>query len=111
MNMNDGNRLDQAGPRPSSGPQPAPLPPSHPAEAHVSPAHPFPASVQAVLSTLHNHKPMTGKQLREATGLPRRTIYTALRRLREMGLLEEQASLRDTRQTYFWVHEPQAHPN
>jgi DNA-binding MarR family transcriptional regulator len=54
---------------------------------------------------------MTGKQLREATGLPRRTIYTALRRLREMGLLEEQASLRDTRQTYFWVHEAQAHPN
>lgn len=72
------------------------------------PPQPVPASVQAVLNTLHHHKPMTGKQLREATGLPRRTIYTALRRLREMGLLEEQASLRDTRQTYFWVHEPNA---
>ncbi len=72
---------------------------------------PVPASVKAVLETLHNHKPMTGKQLREATGLPRRTIYTALRRLRDMGLLEEQASLRDTRQTYFWVHEAKPQGN
>lgn len=70
-----------------------------------------PGSVKAVLDTLNHHKPMTGKQLREATGLPRRTIYTALRRLREMGLLEEQASLRDTRQTYFWVHEPKPQGN
>ncbi|MES2153976.1 MAG: helix-turn-helix domain-containing protein [bacterium] len=74
-------------------------------------AHPVPASVQAVLNTLNHHKPMTGKELREATGLPRRTIYTALRRLREMGLLEEQASLRDTRQTYFWVHEAKPQGN
>ncbi len=79
-------------------------------EPNVQP-HPVPASVQAVLNTLNHHKPMTGKQLREATGLPRRTIYTALRRLREMGLLEEQASLRDTRQTYFWVHEAKPQPN
>ncbi len=48
---------------------------------------------------------MTGKQLREATGLPRRTLYTALQRLRDMGLLKTRHSLRDTRQTYFWVQE------
>jgi len=54
---------------------------------------------------------MTGKQLREATGLPRRTVYTALRRLRELGVLHERSSLRDTRQTYFWVGgEPDQHP-
>lgn len=62
-----------------------------------------PESVQTILSQLSGHKPMTGKEIREATGLPRRTVYTALRRLREMGLLKEKASLRDTRQTYFWV--------
>ncbi len=62
-----------------------------------------PDSVQAILAHLAGHPPMTGKEIREATGLPRRTVYTALRRLREMGLLKEQASLRDTRQTYFWI--------
>lgn len=62
-----------------------------------------PESVQTILNQLVGHKPMTGKEIREATGLPRRTVYTALRRLREMGLLKEVPSLRDTRQTYFWV--------
>ena len=62
-----------------------------------------PPSVAAILHQLEGHAPMTGKELREATGLPRRTIYTALRRLREMGILEERSSLKDTRQTYFWI--------
>lgn len=66
---------------------------------------PVPASVQIILSKLQGHKPMTGKELREATGLPRRTIYTALRKLRELGVLRERQSLRDTRQTYFWIPE------
>ncbi|HUR62664.1 MAG TPA: winged helix-turn-helix domain-containing protein [Candidatus Thermoplasmatota archaeon] len=64
---------------------------------------PVPVSVQTILCQLYGHTPMTGKQLREATGLPRRTIYTALRKLRDLGLLQERQSLRDTRQTYFWV--------
>jgi DNA-binding transcriptional regulator GbsR (MarR family) len=64
---------------------------------------PVPSSVQTILCQLYGHTPMTGKQLREATGLPRRTIYTALRKLRDLGLLQERQSLRDTRQTYFWV--------
>lgn len=68
-----------------------------PSGAHV------PSSVQAILGQLTGHKPMTGKEIREATGLPRRTVYTALRRLREMGILKEVPSLKDTRQTYFWV--------
>jgi DNA-binding transcriptional ArsR family regulator len=52
---------------------------------------------------------MTGAQLREATGLPRRTIYAALKQLRELGILRERISLRDSRQTYFWLagEEPQ----
>ena len=66
--------------------------------------HAAPASVQAIVHKLVEHSPMTGKEIREATGLPRRTVYTALRRLREMGLLQERSSLKDTRQTYFWLN-------
>lgn len=65
-----------------------------------------PDSVKATWKALSTGEPMTGGQLREATGLPRRTIYTAIRRLRELNLLCEQASLRDTRQTYFWLKPP-----
>jgi DNA-binding MarR family transcriptional regulator len=64
----------------------------------------LPASVQTILGAMAGHAPMTGKEIREATGLPRRTVYTALRRIREMGLLKERQSLRDTRQTYFWLN-------
>jgi DNA-binding transcriptional regulator GbsR (MarR family) len=74
---------------------------------------PVPSSVQTILCQLYGHTPMTGKQLREATGLPRRTIYTALRKLRDLNLLQERQSLRDTRQTYFWIpakDEPAASP-
>ncbi|MEA3189887.1 MAG: Sugar-specific transcriptional regulator TrmB [Thermoplasmata archaeon] len=63
----------------------------------------LPPSVQEVYCALYNHTPMTGAQLRESTGLPRRTIYEALRRLKQIGVLRERVSLKDTRQTYFWV--------
>lgn len=65
--------------------------------AHVPP------SVQTVYCALYGHQPMTGRQLRDATNLPRRTIYAALHRLRELGVIQERASLRDTRQTFYWV--------
>ncbi|MFA5945210.1 MAG: hypothetical protein WC876_12180, partial [Candidatus Thermoplasmatota archaeon] len=38
-----------------------------------------------------------------ATNLPRRTIYAALQKLRELDVIKERASLRDTRQTFYWV--------
>ena len=63
----------------------------------------IPPSTETVLCTLHNHTPMTGAQLREETGLPRRTVYAALKQLRELGILRERISLRDSRQTYFWL--------
>ena len=62
-----------------------------------------PASVQSVYCALYGHDPMTGQQLRESTHLPRRTVYAALQKLKELGVLKERASLRDTRQTYYWV--------
>ena len=67
------------------------------AVAHVPP------SVQTVYCALYGHEPMTGRQLRDATNLPRRTIYAALQRLKELRVIQERASLRDTRQTFYWV--------
>jgi DNA-binding transcriptional regulator GbsR (MarR family) len=67
------------------------------AVAHVPP------SVQTVYCAMYGHQPMTGRQLRDATHLPRRTIYAALQRLKELDVVKERASLRDTRQTYYWV--------
>ncbi len=67
-------------------------------------------STQRVLCELVEHQPLTGKQLREATGLARRTTYAALQKLRQLGLLKERLSLSDTRQTYYWVDDPRARP-
>lgn len=64
---------------------------------HVAP------SVQTVYCAMYGHVPMTGQQLREATHLPRRTIYAALQKLKELHMLNERPSLKDTRQTYYWV--------
>lgn len=63
----------------------------------------IPPSVQTVLCTLYGKDPMTSQQLRESTGLPRRTVYAALRTLRDLGILKERTSLKDSRQTYFWL--------
>jgi DNA-binding transcriptional regulator GbsR (MarR family) len=65
-----------------------------------------PPSVQEVFCTLYNHDPMTGQDIRQTTGLPRRTVYEALRRLKMLGILRERISLKDTRQTYFWIPAP-----
>ncbi len=62
-----------------------------------------PESSQRVLCLLNGHDPMTAKEIREALDLPRRTLYTALSRLREAGVLKERVSLRDSRQRFFWI--------
>ncbi|MEK6976629.1 MAG: helix-turn-helix domain-containing protein [Candidatus Thermoplasmatota archaeon] len=62
-----------------------------------------PPSVQSVYCAMYGHAPMTGQQLRDSTHLPRRTVYAALQKLKELGMLNERPSLRDTRQTYYWV--------
>jgi biotin operon repressor len=59
----------------------------------------------AVLAALQAGARMTGADLRRACGLPRRTVYEALRRLRERGVLRQRGSLHDSRQTYFWLAE------
>ena len=67
-------------------------------------------SVQAIHQALGLGGRMTAADLRQASDLPRRTIYRALRILREDGLLLERGSLHDTRQTYYWLAEAPAGP-
>lgn len=69
-----------------------------------------PPSVQTVYCAMYGAPPKTGQQLREETHLPRRTIYAALQKLKELGVLNERPSLRDTRQTYYWVPAARSSP-
>lgn len=63
----------------------------------------LPRSAESVLSALCEEGPLTMSDLQARCGLARRTVYGAVRRLRERGLLQAQTSLRDTRQTFFWL--------
>ncbi|MHB8633567.1 MAG: hypothetical protein ACYDBQ_06305 [Thermoplasmatota archaeon] len=63
---------------------------------------PVSPAVRCVACALYGHH-LTGAELRVQTGLPRRTLYGALQRLQGLGLLGRRASLRDTRQTLFWI--------
>ena len=67
---------------------------------------PVAPSVQTVLGTLHAQQPMTSADIQATTGLPRRTVYAALRTLRGLGVLMERPSLRDMRQSYVWLNQP-----
>lgn len=60
-----------------------------------------PESVRIVAQRLCTAKRLTMKQLQQRSGLARRTVYGALRRLRELGLITETPNLRDTRQSWF----------
>lgn len=60
------------------------------------------SSVQTVYVALLNEI-MTSKEITLETGLGRRTVYTALKQLRDLGLLGQRGDLRDMRQTKFWI--------
>lgn len=62
-----------------------------------------PPSARTVLCTLLAEGPLTMQDIQRESGLARRTVYGAIRRLRARGLIAQQVSLRDTRQTMFWV--------
>lgn len=57
-----------------------------------------------VLATVAGHT-LTSKEVIATTGFARRTVYTGLRRLKQMGLVSERGSLRDARQTYHMLTE------
>lgn len=64
----------------------------------------LPPSTQSVYQALRKG-PMTQKGLCLETGHARRTVYSALRRLEKLGVLESQPDLRDTRQSRYWLKE------
>lgn len=59
-------------------------------------------SVRAVSAALGGH-PLTAADIRQVSGLPRRTVYAALRVLDDRGVLRQRGSLHDTRQTFYWL--------
>ena len=105
------NVFRRSGPPPESAPPvlpeaPAPVPEAEevvlpPSVASLS------TSVQTVYAALLNEV-MTSKELTLETGLGRRTVYTALTQLRDLGLLGQQGNLRDMRQTKFWIKKDEA---
>lgn len=60
-------------------------------------------SVLALIDAFAGRPPLTASDLRALTGLARRTVCWALQELRLRGWLREQRSLRDARQTFFWL--------
>lgn len=61
---------------------------------------PVPDSVRTVYCVLRGQERMTMKELQGASGLARRTVYGAVRRLRELGIIREAPNLHDTRQSW-----------
>ncbi len=59
-------------------------------------------SAQTILCVLAKKGPLTMKDLAATSGLARRTVYGAIRRLSEIGIVQGRPNLRDTRQTLFW---------
>lgn len=83
------------GARSEPEPAAAPKPPAVP-EALVG----MPRAVHGVYIALRKG-PMTQKELRQVTGHARRTVYGALRRLEDLGLITVHPDLRDTRQSRY----------
>lgn len=86
-------------------PRPTEPSPGHPPSPSQAPVR-DPPSVRTVLGVLQLGRRVTAAELRQLSGLPRRTVYQALRVLRERGAVHQRRSLQDTRQSYFWLAEP-----
>lgn len=63
----------------------------------------MPVSARRVLCTLTASGPLTMKDIQTSSGLARRTVYGAVARLRDLGVVEARPNLRDMRQTLFRV--------
>jgi DNA-binding GntR family transcriptional regulator len=58
---------------------------------------------ELVKAALPSGTRLTAKQLREATGIPRRTLFTVLDKMADEGLLASKDAIADTRQRLFWL--------
>lgn len=87
---------------------PVALPPA-PAPAADVPDVLLPPAVANLSTSVHSvyaalvDDVLTSKEITLETGLGRRTVYSALKQLRDLGLLAQQGNLRDMRQTKFWI--------
>lgn len=64
----------------------------------------LPESARRVFQAIIQEGPVTHAGLREATGIPPRTIRYAVRRLKDEELIDTRCSLEDCRTCYFFVH-------
>lgn len=64
----------------------------------------LPPSCRTVFRVVREHGPVTHQDLRQATGMPPRTIRFALSRLREERILDMVSSLKDSRAHHFFIH-------
>ncbi|MEK6975259.1 MAG: winged helix-turn-helix domain-containing protein [Candidatus Thermoplasmatota archaeon] len=63
----------------------------------------LPESARRVFAAVRDDGPLTHADLRRRTGLPPRTVRFAVKRLKDEGLVDTRSSLRDCRNTYFFV--------
>ncbi len=63
----------------------------------------IPPSARLVLRVLRDLKILDMKRLSEETGLPKRTLMYAIRRLKENHLVDIQVCLNDSRKRYYCV--------
>ncbi len=63
----------------------------------------LPPSAQTVFDFVKSHPGCTGKDVKEGTGLPRRTVYSATEKLKEHGLVDARGSLSDSRQEKYFT--------
>lgn len=78
-----------------------------PADAvHVDPVRfgRLPDSAQRVFVAIRDGGPVTHQELRDATGIPPRTIRFAVKRLKDEGFIDTRCSLKDCRTCFFFVH-------
>lgn len=65
----------------------------------------LPPSAKLVYKTLDSNGALTSKEISDETLLAPRTVRHALKRLRQFGLVNTRASLRDCRTAYFFLGE------
>lgn len=63
----------------------------------------LPPSAKLVYKALSDRGAMTSKEISDETMLAPRTVRHALKRLRQFGLVNTRASLKDCRTAYFFV--------
>jgi hypothetical protein len=64
----------------------------------------LPESARKVFEEVKRRGPLTSAELRDATGLPPRTLRYAVKRLKDEHFLDTRCSLRDCRTCYFFVN-------